>query len=193
MIKKGRVGPGEMLAIDTYTGNISHSTDIDNDLKERHPYREWLNNNIRRLIPFDELEANCIGQRAFTDKDMNQYHKMFNYSYEEIQQVIKTLAENAQEATGSMGDDTPMAVLSNQTRTLYDYFRQQFAQVTNPPIDPLRERYVMSLDTCIGREHNVFNETSGHADRMVFSTPVLMYTGLKQLRELEPAHYRSDT
>lgn len=193
VIKKGRVGPGEMLAIDTYTGNISHSTDIDNDLKERHPYREWLNNNIRRLIPFDELEANCIGQRAFTDKDMNQYHKMFNYSYEEIQQVIKTLAENAQEATGSMGDDTPMAVLSNQTRTLYDYFRQQFAQVTNPPIDPLRERYVMSLDTCIGREHNVFNETSGHADRMVFSTPVLMYTGLKQLRELEPAHYRSDT
>ena len=134
-----------------------------------------------------------IGQRAFTDAEMNQYHKMFNYSYEEIQQVIKTLAENGQEATGSMGDDTPMAVLSSQTRTLYDYFRQQFAQVTNPPIDPLRERYVMSLGTCIGREHNVFNETSGHADRMLFSTPVLMYTGLKQLRDLDPEHYRSDT
>ena len=92
-----------------------------------------------------------------------------------------------------MGDDTPMAVLSSQPRTLYDYFRQQFAQVTNPPIDPLRERYVMSLGTCIGREHNVFNETSGHADRMLFSTPVLMYTGLKQLRDLDPEHYRSDT
>ena len=77
-----------------------------------------------------------------------------------------------------MGDDTPMAVLSSQTRTFYDYFRQQFAQVTNPPIDPLRERYVMSLATCIGREHNVFNETSGHADRMLFESPVLMYTGL---------------
>ncbi len=70
---------------------------------------------------------------------------MFNYSYEEIHQVVKTMAENGQEATGSMGDDTPMAVLSSQSRTLYDYFRQQFAQVTNPPIDPLRERYVMSL------------------------------------------------
>jgi len=124
---------------------------------------------------------------------MNQYHKMFNYSYEEIHQVIKTLAENGQEATGSMGDDTPMAVLSSKPRTLYDYFRQQFAQVTNPPIDPLRERYVMSLGTCIGREHNVFNETSGHADRMLFTTPVLMYTGLLQLRELDPEHYRSDT
>ncbi|MFQ3267313.1 MAG: glutamate synthase (NADPH/NADH) large chain, partial [Colwellia sp.] len=193
VVEKGRVGPGEMLAIDTYTGKISHSCDIDNDLKDRHPYREWLDKNIRRLVPFDQLEANLIGQRAFTDTEMNQYHKMFNYSYEEIQQVIRTLAENGQEATGSMGDDTPMAVLSSQTRTLYDYFRQQFAQVTNPPIDPLRERYVMSLGTCIGREHNVFNETSGHADRILFSTPVLMYTGLKQLRELDPEHYRSDT
>ncbi len=193
VVEKGRVGPGEMLAIDTYTGKISHSADIDNDLKGRHPYREWLNKNIRRLVPFDELEANLIGQRVFSDEEMSQYHKMFNYSYEEIQQVIKTLAENGQEATGSMGDDTPMAVLSSQTRTLYDYFRQQFAQVTNPPIDPLRERYVMSLGTCIGREHNVFNETSGHADRMLFSTPILMYTGLKQLRDQDPEHYRSDT
>ena len=193
VVEKGRVGPGEMLAIDTYTGKLFNSTDIDNDLKVRHPYREWLDKNVRRLIPFDQLDANLIGTRAFTDEQMGQYHKMFNYSYEEIQQVIKTLAENGQEATGSMGDDTPMAVLSSKTRTLYDYFRQQFAQVTNPPIDPLRERYVMSLGTCIGREHNVFNETSGHADRMLFSTPILMYTGLKQLRELDPEHYRSDT
>ncbi|GLX77955.1 glutamate synthase large subunit [Thalassotalea insulae] len=193
VIEKGRVGPGEMLAIDTYTGNVFLSNDIDNELKVRHPYREWLDKNIRRLVPFNELAAEQIGQRVFDDQHIAQYHKLFNYSYEEIQQVIKTLAENGQEATGSMGDDTPMAVLSSQPRTLYDYFRQQFAQVTNPPIDPLRERYVMSLGTCIGREHNVFNETTGHADRILFDTPVLMYTGLKQLRELDPKHYRSDT
>ncbi|GHF78506.1 glutamate synthase large subunit [Thalassotalea marina] len=193
VVEKGRVGPGEMLAIDTYNGKVFSSTDIDNDLKVRHPYREWLNTNIRRLVPFDKLPAELIGQRVFNDKEMAQYHKLFNYSYEEIQQVVKTLAENGQEATGSMGDDTPMAVLSSQPRTLYDYFRQQFAQVTNPPIDPLRERYVMSLGTCIGREHNVFNETTGHADRILFETPILMYTGLKQLRELDPDHYRSAT
>ncbi|WP_286233600.1 glutamate synthase large subunit [Thalassotalea sediminis] len=193
VVEKGRVGPGEMLAVDTYTGKIFNSSDIDNDLKVRHPYREWLNNNISRLVPFEELDAELIGQRVFNDKSIAEYHKLFNYSYEEIQQVVKTLAENGQEATGSMGDDTPMAVLSSQPRTLYDYFRQQFAQVTNPPIDPLRERYVMSLGTCIGREHNVFNETTGHADRILFDTPVLMYTGLKQLRELDPEHYRSDT
>ena len=193
VIEKGRVGPGEMLAIDIYTGKLFNSTDIDKELKVRHPYREWLDKNIRRLVPFDQLEANLIGQRVFTDLEMTQYHKMFNYSYEEIQQIIKTLAENGQEATGSMGDDTPMAVLSSKPRTLYDYFRQQFAQVTNPPIDPLREKYVMSLGTCIGREHNVFNETTDHADRILFSTPILMYTDLKQLRELDPEHYRSDT
>ena len=193
VVEKGRVGPGEMLAIDTYTGKVFNSNDIDNELKVRHPYRDWLNKNIRRLIPFDKLDAELIGQRVFSDHQLNEYHKMFNYSYEEIQQVIKTLAENGQEATGSMGDDTPMAVLSSQPRTLYDYFRQQFAQVTNPPIDPLRESYVMSLGTCIGREHNVFNETTGHADRILFETPILMYTGIKQLRELDPENYRSDT
>ncbi|WP_206485210.1 glutamate synthase large subunit [Thalassotalea sp. G2M2-11] len=193
VIEKGRVGPGEMLAIDTYNGKVFLSNDIDNELKGRHPYREWLDNNIRRLVPFNKLAAEQIGKRVFDDQHIAEYHKLFNYSYEEIQQVIKTLAENGQEATGSMGDDTPMAVLSSQPRTLYDYFRQQFAQVTNPPIDPLRERYVMSLGTCIGREHNVFNETTGHANRILFETPILMYTGLKQLRELDPKHYRSDT
>ena len=193
VLEKGRVGPGEMLAVDTYTGKIFDSQAIDNDLKVRHPYRDWLENNIRRLVPFDKLEASLVGQRVFSDEQISQYHKLFNYSYEEIQQVIKTLAENGQEATGSMGDDTPMAVLSSKPRSLYDYFRQQFAQVTNPPIDPLRERYVMSLATCVGREHNVFNETTGHADRIIFETPILMYTGLKQLRELDPEHYRSDT
>jgi glutamate synthase (NADPH/NADH) large chain len=193
VVEKGRVGPGEMLAIDTYTGKIFTSTDIDEELKVRHPYREWLDKNIRRLVPFHKLDAELIGKRVFDDRTISQYHKMFNYSYEEIQQIVKTLAENGVEATGSMGDDTPMAVLSSQPRTIFDYFRQQFAQVTNPPIDPLRERYVMSLGTCIGREHNVFNETTGHADRILFETPILMYTGLKQLRELDPEHYRSDT
>jgi glutamate synthase (NADPH/NADH) large chain len=193
VVEKGRVGPGEMMSIDTYTGKILHCKDIDDQLKVRHPYRQWLNDNIRHLVPFDKLDAKLIGQRVFSDVEISQYHKLFNYSYEEIQQVVKTLAENGVEATGSMGDDTPMAVLSSQPRILYDYFRQQFAQVTNPPIDPLRERYVMSLSTCIGREHNVFNETTGHADRITFATPILMYTGLKQLRELDPVHYRSDT
>ncbi|MDF2178499.1 glutamate synthase large subunit [Aliiglaciecola sp. CAU 1673] len=192
VLEKGRVGPGEMLAVDTYTGKIWRSTEIDDDLKGRHPYKEWLDKHIKRLLPIQKCDASLIGVPLFDDNMMATYHKQFNYSYEEIQQVLKVLAKDGQEAVGSMGDDTPMAVLSGKHRTLYDYFRQQFAQVTNPPIDPLREAHVMSLATCIGREQNVFSETSGYANRVLFESPVMVYTDLKQLREYDPEHYYSE-
>jgi glutamate synthase (NADPH/NADH) large chain len=192
VIEKGRVGPGEMLAVDTYNGKIWTSDEIDEDLKNRHTYKSWLDTHIKRLKPIESFESTLIGQRTFDDDNIAIYHKLFNYSYEEIQQVIKVLAKDGQEAVGSMGDDTPMAVLSTKTRSIYDYFRQQFAQVTNPPIDPLRENHVMSLATCIGREMDVFSETSGYADRVLFDSPILLYTDLKQLREFDPEHYYSE-
>ncbi|WP_026375898.1 glutamate synthase large subunit [Aestuariibacter salexigens] len=192
VIEKGRVGPGEMLAVDTYTGKIWRSNEIDQDLKERHPYQEWLTNHIKRLTPIEKTDSSLIGKRVFNDDMMATFHKLFNYSYEELHQVVKVLAKDGQEAVGSMGDDTPMAVMSSKQRTLYDYFRQQFAQVTNPPIDPLRENHVMSLATCIGREQNVFSETSGYANRVLFDSPILMYTDLQQLRDFDPEHYYSE-
>ena len=191
-MEKGRVGPGEMLAVDTQEGKIWRSTEIDDVLKTQHPYQEWLSEHIRHLKPIEECDAELIGKRAINDDELAVFHKLFNYSYEEIQQVVKVLAKDGQEAVGSMGDDTPMAVMSSRVRTMYDYFRQQFAQVTNPPIDPLRENHVMSLATCIGREQNVFNETGGYADRVVFQSPILMYTDLKQLRELDQEQYYSE-
>jgi glutamate synthase (NADPH/NADH) large chain len=192
VIEKGRVGPGEMLAIDTETGKLWRSKEIDNDLKGRHPYKEWLEKSIRRLTPLEQSDAPEIGKRMFDDNMMNTYLKQFNYSFEELEQVVKVLAKDGQEATGSMGDDTPMAVLSGKSRTIYDYFRQQFAQVTNPPIDSLRENHVMSLATCIGREKSVFTETSGYADRVLFDSPIMVYTDLKQLRNYDPEHYYSE-
>ena len=87
---------------------------------------------------------------------LTRLEKLFQVSFEERDQVLRVLAQDSQEATGSMGDDTPLPVLSEHRRSLYDSFRQQFAQVTNPPIDPLREKIVMSLETCFGREHNLF-------------------------------------
>ncbi|MGJ8679036.1 glutamate synthase large subunit [Paraglaciecola sp.] len=192
VVEKGRVAPGEMLAVDTETGKIWRSNEIDNDLKNRHPYKEWLDKSIRRLVPIEESETPEIGKRMFNDDTMNTYFKQYNISYEEMDQVIKVLAKDGQEATGSMGDDTPMAVLSTKSRTIYDYFRQQFAQVTNPPIDPLRENHVMSLATCIGREQSVFTETSGYADRVLFDSPVMTYTDLKQLRQYDPQHYYAE-
>ncbi|QBL10006.1 glutamate synthase large subunit [Rheinheimera sp. D18] len=190
VVEKGRVGPGEMLAVDTTTGKIWRSEQIDHNLMARHPYRDWLDSNVQRLIPYEHYETDLIGKRVFTDDDMLVYHKLFNYSYEEIDQIITVLAKDGQEAVGSMGDDTPMAVLSRKPRTLYDYFRQQFAQVTNPPIDPLREAHVMSLATSIGHEHNVFKETAGYARRIQFESPVMMYSDLKQLKQADAIHYK---
>ncbi|MBE0363455.1 glutamate synthase (NADPH/NADH) large chain [Pseudoalteromonas ulvae UL12] len=189
--EKGRVGPGELLVIDTLHGKIWHSNEIDTDLKKRHPYKSWLEENVQRLTPFEELAADLPGQRELDDAMLAVYHKQFAYSNEELDQVIRVMGAIGQEATGSMGDDTPFAVLSSKERPIYDYFRQKFAQVTNPPIDPLRENHVMSLATCIGREQNVFNETTGHAKRLQFSSPVLMYSDMVQLLQADQEHYSS--
>ncbi|WP_434340061.1 glutamate synthase large subunit [Motilimonas cestriensis] len=190
VVEKGRVGPGELFVIDTKTSKLWTSFEIDQDLKNRHPYREWLSANSQRLQPFSQIPDNAIGARQMDELTLKSYHKSFGYSAEEIEQVIRVLGEIGQEATGSMGDDTPMAVLSQRPRSLYDYFRQKFAQVTNPPIDPLRENHVMSLATCIGQEQNVFNETTGHANRVMFDSPILLYSDIKQLLALDQQHYQ---
>lgn len=191
--EKGRLGPGQMMAVDTYTGRIWYNQAIEDELKGRHPYRQWLDQHRRTLLPFDQCRADKIGERLYDDNMMKVLHKVNLYTEEELQQVVAVLAKDGQEAVGSMGDDTPTAVLSQQPRLLYDFFRQQFAQVTNPAIDPIRERHMMSLATIIGREHNVFNEASGDADRVAFESPILMYTDLKQLREMDPTHYKHTT
>ncbi|MFD2179926.1 glutamate synthase large subunit [Veronia pacifica] len=190
--EKGRVGPGELLVIDTFEGEIWHSKDIDNELKNRHPYAEWLEQHVKRLVPFEDMVMeDATGQRSMEDDELQVYQKQFGVSVEEVDQVLRVLGDIGQEATGSMGDDTPMAVLSSKERNIADYFRQKFAQVTNPPVDPLRENHVMSLATCIGREMNVFSETDGHAQRVAFKSPVLLYSDMVQLLELDEEHYRN--
>ena len=193
VVTKGRVGPGELLVIDTEEGRILQSSETDNDLQKRHPYKEWMAKNVKRLIPFEDLPDDDIGSRDYDDTLLATYQKQFGYSAEELDQCIRVLGENGQEATGSMGDDTPFAVLSSRPRLIYDYFRQKFAQVTNPPIDPLREAHVMSLSTSIGREMNVFAEAEGQAHRVAFKYPVLVHSDFKQLTTLESRYYKSET
>lgn len=168
--EKGRVGPGELLLIDTRRGKLWQSNEIDNDLKGRHPYKEWMEKNVHKLTPFSALQDDQVGKRSFDDDTLKTYQKQFAMSNEESDQVLRVLGDMGQEAVGSMGDDTPMAVLSSKERLITDYFRQKFAQVTNPPIDPLREKHVMSLATSIGQEMNVFCETDGHAYRVTFDS-----------------------
>ncbi|CDT93447.1 Glutamate synthase (NADPH) large chain [Vibrio coralliirubri] len=187
--EKGRVGPGELLVIDTRRGKLWQSNEIDNDLKGRHPYKEWMEKNVHKLTPFSDLPDEQVGKRSFDDETLKTYQKQFAMSNEESDQVLRVLGDMGQEAVGSMGDDTPMAVLSSKERLITDYFRQKFAQVTNPPIDPLREKHVMSLATSIGKEMNVFCETDGHAYRVTFNSPVLLYSDMQQLLQLNQKHY----
>ncbi|MCP5208746.1 MAG: glutamate synthase large subunit [Hahellaceae bacterium] len=171
VVAKGRVGPGQILAVDTLTGKLMHTAEVDNLLKTSKPYKQWLRQNAIRIEATLDKDSPDF---KLMDKDtLNTHMKMFQVSFEERDQVLRPLAEGGQEAVGSMGDDTPMAVLSTRVRSLADYFRQKFAQVTNPPIDPLRESIVMSLETCIGAERNAFEETPEHAKRIILSTPVL--------------------
>ena len=171
VVAKGRVGPGQMLAIDTESGEVLHTRDIDDRLKSSQPYKRWLREKGLRVEA--TLNQDTPEFKLLEPDELLAHQKMFMISYEERDQVLRPLAENSQEAVGSMGDDTPMAVLSSRVRHVADYFRQKFAQVTNPAIDPLRESIVMSLETCLGAERNVFEETPEHADRIILSTPVL--------------------
>ena len=179
VLDKGKLGPGEMLALDLKTSELMNTKRIDEILKSRHPYKAWLKAGVRYLQT--DLIDPRLAAEPFDREVLEQYQKMFNVSAEERDEIIRVLAEDESEAVGSMGDDTPMPVLSRKVRSLYDYFRQQFAQVTNPPIDSLRESIVMSLQTQIGAEANIFVPTPKHAQQIVLSSPILSQRKLRQI------------
>ncbi len=179
VVRKGKLGPGEIVALDLQTGTLLETRDVEAMLKSRHPYKAWQKKGVRYL------ESDLIDPRLAAepmDREMLAiYQKMFAISAEERDEIIRILAEDESEAVGSMGDDTPMPVLSHKPRALYDYFRQQFAQVTNPPIDPLRESIVMSLSTQIGPGCNVFVPIAEHARQIVLNSPILSQRKLRQI------------
>ncbi len=187
VIAKGRLKPGEMIAADTKTGELLKPEDINSQLKRRQPYNKWLQQGQRRI--YTRLLNDIVSSKKLNPFELAIYKKQFNVSFEEQEQIIRVLAQMGQEAVGSMGDDTPMPVLSETQRSLYDYFRQQFAQVTNPPIDPLREKIVMSLETTMGRSFGLFEENPEHAKRLVIGSPVLSGRKFYTLMEQDDPDY----
>ena len=179
VVSKGRLGPGEMIIADTGTGKLMEWHEIDETLAARAPFKEWLRRGVRYL------ETSLIDPQLLAEpmqrEELNRYEKMFGVSREEREEVLRPLCQSEAEAVGSMGDDTPLPFMSRRVRSLYDYFRQQFAQVTNPPIDSLRERVVMSLETQIGRERNLFEPRPEYAQRIVINSPVLSQRKFRQL------------
>ncbi|MCW8451659.1 glutamate synthase large subunit [Legionella quinlivanii] len=170
IVVKGRIGPGELLGVDMKTHQVMTTAIIDSRLSSKYPYLDWLQQHTHR--PPADLHHDLKVYRI-TDKQAAFYRKLYDISNEEVNDVLKAMAQTAKEATASMGDDTPIALLSTQKRSLFDYFRQQFAQVTNPAMDSLRESVIMSTEITLGRQENLFDASPLHAKRIILSSPVL--------------------
>ena len=187
VLQKGRLAPGKMFMVDTARNRIVYDNEIKAIVSRRRPYRRWLEQNRIELKGLFQAPGPVrINRGALLARQW-----MFGYSREEIGMVVQAMAENAQEPVLSMGNDAALAVLSDRPQLLYNYFRQLFAQVTNPPIDPYREHLVMSLMSFIGRERNLLDETPEHCAQLKLPHPVLSNDDLDKLRDLDCKGYRS--
>jgi glutamate synthase (NADPH/NADH) large chain len=181
IVERGRLQSGQMMGLDLKYGTILKSDDIDTYLKRREPYGKWLNENMAYLQEYMDSPFSTI--EVPPNEVMEARQRYFNITLEVIEQVIEPMASESKEATASMGDDTPLAAFSDRQRNFTDFFRQKFAQVTNPPIDPIRERVVMSLNTGFGEVRNILNDDALHAKRLKTVSPILSYEKLIILEE----------
>ena len=186
--QKGRLRPGEMLYIDTATGRILFDKEIKTLLARRNPYRRWVDEN-RIELPgiFESVSTPAVGVNLL------QRQKLFGYTREDLNVILSPMAMSAHEPIGSMGNDAALSVLSEKPQLLYDYFKQLFAQVTNPPIDPIREELVMSLMTYIGNHGNCLKETPQLAHLLKLPHPVLTNHDLACLRASKIPTFQSAT
>ena len=180
IVKSGRLEPGKIFFIDTELGKIIDDGELKNQMASRSAYSSWVKKNI---IELDSLPR---PKKPVKDTDdTTAYLKAFGYSREDLKILIKPMAEKGLEPIGSMGNDTPHAVLSPRPQLLYTYFKQLFAQVTNPAIDPIREELVMSLESHIGPEENLLDETADHCRRLHVKRPILTNGELARIRDIK--------
>ena len=187
--QKGRLQPGRMFLVDTVEGRIVADSEIKSKMARQKPYRRWLEQN--RI----ELRGLFGGaQEAATEGEgVVERLRLFGYTREELGMILLPMALHGQEPVGSMGTDTPLAVLSQRARLLFDYFQQSFAQVTNPPIDPLREGLVMSLMQYTGKQRNLLEESPEHCRQLKLPHPVLTNEDMERLRTGERADFQVAT
>jgi glutamate synthase domain-containing protein 2/glutamate synthase domain-containing protein 1/glutamate synthase domain-containing protein 3 len=175
----GRLQPGKLFLVDLQRGCIVQDGDVKHHVATQRPYGEWF---VRNSVHFDDLPPS--EEVTISDQPLHLRQRAFGYSQEDLRVLLTPMARDAQEPVGSMGNDLSLAVLSDQAPPLFSYFKQLFAQVTNPPIDPIREEIVMSLATSLGRERNLFDETPEHAHKLILSQPILLNRELETLRHV---------
>jgi len=178
--ERGRLQSGEMLGLDLKFGKVLKSKQIDDYLKGSNPYMKWLNEHMVYLQ--EHVEEQYTSSKDIDVEKLIKRQRYFNITQEIIEQVIEPMMIDGKEAVGSMGDDTPLAAFSSKQRNFTDYFKQKFAQVTNPPIDPIREKVVMSLNTGFGEVHNILDEIPTHAQRLKSISPIITDEKLEVLK-----------
>ncbi len=190
---KGRLQPGRIFLVDTEQGRIVSDEEIKHELCSRQPYAEWLAANMQTL---QDLEAATPEQIAAEHRDTEPLlirQQAFGYTLEDIRIILHPMATNGEQPLGSMGTDTPLAVLSNRPQMLYNYFKQLFAQVTNPPIDPIREELVTSLVDYIGGGGSLLEEGPEHACQIRLERPLLTNEELEKIRHIRSSDYQART
>jgi glutamate synthase (NADPH/NADH) large chain/glutamate synthase (ferredoxin) len=187
--QKGRLMPGRMFLVDTVQGRIIDDEEIKADIVGRKPYRSWV---TQYGISLDELPE-PLNVPQPDHPTIRQRQQAFGYTVEELKMVITPMVVAGEEAISSMGTDTPLAVLSERPQLLFKYFKQLFAQVTNPPIDPIREQLVMSLVTNIGPKPNLMDESPESCRRIKVQQPILTNADLQKIREIADSHFKSKT
>ncbi|WP_417327645.1 glutamate synthase large subunit [Halarcobacter sp.] len=170
--ERGRLQSGQMIGLDLKHGKVLKEEDINDYLKSSQNYVKWLNNDMEYLQEY--IDESFIDTDDYEMDELEKKQKYFNITYEALDQMIDPMAKDGKEPVGSMGDDTPLACFSTVNRNFTDFFRQKFAQVTNPPIDPYREKIVMSLETGFGHIHNILDEKAEDAKRLKVASPILM-------------------
>jgi glutamate synthase (NADPH) large chain len=186
IVRKWRLQPGRMLLIDLEEGRIIEDEEIKAQLAAEQPYEDWLEHAQYKLKDLDLVEPE-LAQLAIETTSLLDRQQAFGYTQEDLSRFLEPMASNADDPLGSMGTDTPIAVLSNRARLLYDYFKQNFAQVTNPPIDPIREELVMSLVSMIGPRPNLLGMEAGTHKRLEVDQPILTNEEVAKIRSVEQA------
>jgi glutamate synthase domain-containing protein 1/uncharacterized protein YaaR (DUF327 family) len=189
VVRKGRLRPGRMFMIDTKEGRIIGDDEIKRGLASRHPYRKWINDNQLTLEALPEIE----GVNGHLEEPLLNLQRTFGYSIEDLKIIVGPMGADGYEPIGSMGDDTPLAVLSNRPQLLYNYFKQLFAQVTNPPLDAIREEIITSMITTIGSEGNLLDETPEQARLLRLDVPVISNQELAKIKQLNVHRLKSRT
>ncbi len=188
MRRLGRLQPGKLFLVDLEQGRIIEDEEVKREVSTRRPYGEWY---ARNAVPFSQLEPSS--QVTLSDQPLRLRQRAFGYSQEDLRTLLRPMALEGAEPIGSMGNDLALAVLSDQAPPLYSYFKQLFAQVTNPPIDPIREEIVMSLATSLGNERNLLDETPEHAHKLLLDQPILLNRELETLRHVVHDVYAAST